>query len=95
MLLIQDTSANLFTWCLLHFRYAGNGSWYQEKINLYDLSVRVAADMQQISVEGLGHNYSENKHWRFVMDNAVQHGLPAFMQLLDLLRDAILNRLAM
>lgn len=95
MLLIQDTSANLFTWCLLHFRYAGNGSWYQEKINLYDLSVRVAADMQQMSVEGLGHNYSENKHWRFVMDNAVPHGLPAFMQLLDLLRDAILNRLAM
>ena len=61
---------------------------------MYDLSVRVAADMQQISVEGLGHNYSENTHWRFVMDNAVPQGLPAFIQLLDLLSEAILDRLA-
>ena len=45
--------------------------------------------MQQLSVEGLGSNYSENAHWRFVMDNAVTKGFPAFRHLLSLLEDSI------
>ena len=71
------------------YSYAGNGTWYQQDINLYDLSIRVIADMQQLSVEGLGSNYSENTHWRFVMDNAVTKGFPAFRHLLSLLEDSI------
>ena len=58
-------------------------------MNLFDLGMRIAGDMQQLSVDGLGANYSENPHWRFVMDNSIPHALPAFMELLDLLTDSI------
>ena len=58
-------------------------------MNLFDLGMRIAGDMQQLSVDGLGANYSENPHWRFVMDNSVPHALPAFMELINLLTDSV------
>ena len=58
-------------------------------MNLFDLGMRIVGDMQQLSVDGLGANYSESPHWRFVMDNSVPHALPAFMELLNLLTDSI------
>merc|ERR1719163_289259 len=71
--------------------YAGNGTWYTMPTNLYDLGSQLVAHMYALGQEGLGSNYSENTHWRFVMDNAVTQAVPEFKGLQSALSQSILD----
>ena len=72
-------------------RYAGNGTWYTMPTNLYDLGSQLVAHMYALGQGGLGRNYSENTHWRFVMDNAVTQAVPEFKGLQSALSQSILD----
>ena len=71
--------------------YAGNGTWYTMPTNLYDLGSQLVAHMYALGQGGLGRNYSENTHWRFVMDNAVTQAVPEFKGLQSALSQSILD----
>lgn len=71
--------------------YSTNDTWNSRTFNLWCLVNTALADTLQFLEQPQG--YHDNKHWRFVMDNAVTRVLPALQELVDVLEQTAKERL--
>ena len=60
-------------------RYAGNATWANSTINVWDAANRIVSDglhLVQEATPSAGFDFSESVHFRYIMDNAVPAVLP-------------------